>query len=105
MFRHVIMFRWKDEATEEQKQAVRDCLAALPRDIPEIRSWQFGDDVRLYPESFHFVLIADFDDVTAYTRYRDHPIHLRMIEEHVNPILVQYIRTQYEWSEETNQKN
>ncbi|SRR5579883_242625 len=97
MFRHVIMFRWKDDATEQQKQAVRDGLAGLPEHIPEIRSWHFGDDVGLYPESYHFALIADFDTVDDYIIYRDHPVHLQMIADHVTPILVQYIRAQYEW--------
>ncbi|SRR5690348_13719685 len=99
MFRHVIMFRWKEEATDEQKQTLSG-FAALPEYVPEIRFWSFGNDVKLYPESYDFVIIADFDDVDAYLRYRDHPIHLKMIAEYVTPILSHDIRIQYETSEQ-----
>jgi hypothetical protein len=99
MFRHVIMFRWKDDVTDEQKQAL-DGFAPLPAYIPDIRAWSFGNDIRLYPESYDFVIIADFDDVDAYLRYRDHPMHLKMIAQYVTPILAHYIRVQYETREQ-----
>lgn len=95
MFRHVIMFRWKAEASEAQKQAAYEGLARLPEAIPEIRSWQQDPDVGLLSENLDFVLIADFDDQDAYLVYRNHPVHLRLIAECITPILERLERVQF----------
>ena len=42
--------RWKPGTSDAQKQAVREGLAALAAAIPEIRSYQFGDDATLVEE-------------------------------------------------------
>jgi len=99
MFRHVVMFRWKDEATDAQQQAVRNALAALPDQIPQIRAYHLGADLRLNPENFHLVLIADFATQDDYLLYRDHPAHQRVIAEYIHPIAAQLARVQYETTE------
>ncbi|MGH9004601.1 MAG: Dabb family protein, partial [Acidimicrobiia bacterium] len=38
VFRHVVMVKFRDDATDEQKQALRDGLATMPEQIPEVRA-------------------------------------------------------------------
>jgi hypothetical protein len=97
MFRHVVMIRWTDGATEEQKQAVRDGLTRLPEDIPEIRSYRFGDDAGLTPDNFDIVVVADFDSQYDYLVYRDHPVHQKLIDDHIRPITAARAAVQHEW--------
>lgn len=86
MFRHVVMFRWREDATSEQRRAVSDSLAALPGSIPELRAYRFGSDAGLKPDNYHFVVVADFDDQAGYETYRDHPAHRAIVDTHVDPI-------------------
>jgi hypothetical protein len=66
VFRHVVMFTFKDGTTEEQKGAVRAALHRLPDVIPEIRAYRFGDDLGLRDDNFDFAVTADFDDVDSF---------------------------------------
>jgi hypothetical protein len=44
MFRHVVLFTWTEDATQEQQQAVAAELRKLPAAIPELRAYQLGPD-------------------------------------------------------------
>ena len=87
MVRHVVVFKWKPEATEEAVRALADGLAALPGQIPEILAYTFGPDLGLADDHPDYALVADFADVDAYRRYAEHPAHRRLIDELLKPIL------------------
>lgn len=100
MFRHCVLFRWTDEASDDQKQAVRDGLAALPTLIPEIRRYRFGDDAGLAEGNFDFAVVADFDSADAWRTYAAHAEHQRLIAERVRPILAGRAAVQFALGEE-----
>ncbi len=93
MIRHVVMFTWKPEATEEQKAAVPAGLAELPGAIPQIRRYEYGPGIN--PGNKDFVLVADFDDHEDFVTYRDHPAHRAFIDRCVAPIAADLARVQY----------
>jgi len=95
MFRHVVMLRWKPEATPEQRAAVETGLAALPARIPEIRGYTIGPDAHVNEGNYDLVIVADFDDVDGYLVYRDHPDHQAVIREHIAPILAERAAVQH----------
>jgi Stress responsive A/B Barrel Domain len=96
MFRHVVMLRWKREATPEQRSAVEAGLVELPRRIPEIRSYTIGTDARLNEGNFDLVVVADFDDVDGYLVYRDHPDHQTVMRELIAPIRAERAAVQHD---------
>ena len=55
MFRHVVLFTWTEEATDEQKATLVAELAKLPGAIPEIRAFTFGPDAGVNPGNQEFV--------------------------------------------------
>ena len=63
MLRHVAMFRWKDNITDEQKHAARDALAALKKAVPSVVDYTVGFDIERNPNNWDMVLVADFEDV------------------------------------------
>jgi len=96
MLRHVALFTWKPDVSEVSVRAFADGLAALPGQIPEIRSYRFGHDERLGGGSDDFALVADFDDAAAYRRYAEHPAHRHLIAELLMPIVAGRHAVQYE---------
>ncbi|MEM8903677.1 MAG: Dabb family protein, partial [Actinomycetota bacterium] len=96
VIRHVVMFRWSGEASDEAKQAVADGLAALPAAIPEIRRYEFGPDAGLREGNWDFVVVGDFDDVAGYQRYAADERHQSVISEHIAPIISERAAVQYE---------
>ncbi|GIH96608.1 Dabb family protein [Planobispora siamensis] len=95
MFRHVVLFTWADDATDEQRAAVVTELGRLPGIIPEIRSYTLGADAGVNQGNHQFALVADFDSVDDYLVYRDHPVHQAVIAEHIKPILASRAAAQF----------
>jgi hypothetical protein len=95
MFRHVVLFRWTEDATEEQKTILEDRLATLPGTIPEIAEYQFGVDAGINDGNYDFVVVADFADRASYLTYRDHPAHRAAVDECIKPIMAARAAAQY----------
>ena len=69
MFRHIVLISFRPEAAPAERNAVRAALAALPALVPEIRSFQSGDNVGKGPNHHDFATVMDFDDEAAFRRY------------------------------------
>jgi len=97
VLRHVVLLRWRPEASNADKQAVRDELAELPAAIPEIHRYVFGDDAGLANGNFDFAIIADFESRSNWQTYVSHEQHQRVITERIRPILQERAALQYEF--------
>ena len=90
------MFQWVEGVTAEQIAGSEAALAALPEQIPELRSYGFGADAGMADGNFDFAVVADFDGVDGYEVYRDHPAHREVIKEHLAPIIATRVAVQHE---------
>jgi hypothetical protein len=75
--RHVVSWRLRAADPAEKAAAAAGIvsrLEALVGVVADIRSLRVGADV-LGGENWDVVLIADFDDLAAVTRYQAHPAH------------------------------
>jgi hypothetical protein len=98
MIRHCVLLRFTDEATDDQRQAVLDGLAALPTAIPAIERYEFGPDVGLGEGNWDLAVTADFADGDAYRVYAGHEAHVQFIAERIKPILADRAATQFSLS-------
>ncbi|GAA3255442.1 Dabb family protein [Nonomuraea helvata] len=87
MIRHIVLFTWTDDATDEQKETVTAELRKLPGVIPQLRAYTVGADAGLNQGNHDYGVVADFDSVDDYLVYRDHPYHQELIAQHIKPIL------------------
>lgn len=95
IFRHVVLFRFRPEASAAQLAALERALAALPGQVPQIRAYRFGADAGLVSGNFDFAIVADFDDSESFRAYVDHPAHQRLVAEHVRPLTAERAAVQY----------
>ncbi|MBA3801293.1 MAG: oligoribonuclease [Acidimicrobiia bacterium] len=93
--RHVVLFRWVDDATPEQIATVKSALASLPLLIPEISGYRVGADLGLAGDNAQFAVVGDFADEEAWTTYRDHPEHQKIIAELIRPLVAQRWAVQF----------
>ena len=96
MFRHTVLLKLSDDATEEHKAAIREALAALPAAIPEIEAYTIGTNAGDRPDNYDIAVIGDFADKAAYQVYAEHPAHVGAIQEHIAPILAGRAAVQFE---------
>ena len=75
MLRHVVFFKFKDGAEEEEIVDLEKSLAELSPIIPEILSYEFGRDVVRSERSYDLALVSTFKDLDSMQRYQKHPDH------------------------------
>ena len=95
MIRHNVLFKWKPEATDEEKEQVAAELAKLPSIIPSLRAFACGPDAGLAQGNFDFAVSADFDDEAGFRAYRDDPAHREIVERCILPITAQRVAVQF----------
>ncbi len=80
MIRHVVMWRFADEAEGRTRQQnmeyIRDRLMALPAIIPQIKRMEIGIDIGRTDKSYDMMLLSEFESMEALAEYRDHPDHM-----------------------------
>jgi hypothetical protein len=97
VLRHTVLFKWRPEATDEEKQEVATELAKLPSIVPSLRAFACGSDAGLAKTNFDFALSADFDDEAGFVAYWDDPAHREVVDRYIMPILTQRVAVQFEF--------
>jgi Stress responsive A/B Barrel Domain len=95
MIRHTVLFKWKPEATDDEKEQVATELAKLPSVVPSLRAFACGHDAGLAQGNFDFAVTADFDDEAGFHAYRNDPVHREIVERRILPITAQRVAVQF----------
>lgn len=82
MVRHIVMWKFKDEAQglskEENLMKVKGMLESLPEKIEFIRSIEVKLNENENGKNFDAVLISEFDSLDDVKSYRVHPEHVKI---------------------------
>ena len=73
MVKHIVFTKFKEP--DRAVPTARALLAALSKEIPEIRSMETGRDFLGSARSWDMALVATFDSREALAVYADHPAH------------------------------
>jgi hypothetical protein len=87
MIRHVVLFTWSEQADAERRATTLAALRGLRDTVGGMTSLVVADDAGLVDGNADTVLIAEFPDQEAFSRYAQDPVHLAVIAEHVRPWL------------------
>ena len=96
MFRHVVMMKLSETSTEDDRTAIIEGLRTLPALVPEIVSYSVGKDLDVQDGSFDLVVVADFEDRTAFDAYNANQDHVDVIANRIKPHMAQRSAVQYE---------
>ncbi len=82
LLRHVVLFKFKDEATDAQVGKIVDAFGELPSKIPSIVEYQWGTDVSIEGKAngFTHCFLVCFADDAGRAEYLPHPDHLAFVE-------------------------
>jgi hypothetical protein len=78
MLTHIVVWKYKPEITEEQREEHRRLLKNLTNFIPEIISLNVGADILALPRSYDTGLVATFVDRQALNIYTENPEHQKV---------------------------
>lgn len=80
MLTHIVIWKYRAEASAEERAEHAARLRALAGVIPQVRSLSVGFDVLRLPRSYDLGLVAVFADRAALEAYDAHPEHRRVVE-------------------------
>ena len=82
VLRHVVLFKFKDEVSEEQIQEVVDAFSALPDKIDTIVDYETGTDVSVENKAAGFThgFVVSFADAKGRDIYLPHPAHQEFVK-------------------------
>ena len=87
-YRHVVCFKFKDDATKNQITAIEKAFAALPSKIDSITGYEWGTNVS--PENlaqgYTHCFVVSFKDKKGLEAYLPHKDHKAFVEQ-LLPIL------------------
>lgn len=96
MIKHVAVFRFNDNITEDFIDRIDETLATLPSIIPEILSFSSGRNAYVTPGAWDYAVVADFATPADYLIYAANPQHVDMVRSLVGPHVLESSRTQFE---------
>jgi hypothetical protein len=94
--RHVVMFRFGDDTTGDQVQALAEGLDRMPAAVGTTVDYHHGRDAGITEGAYDYVVVGDFATVDDYLTYRNHPDHQALIRDLVRPILAERASIQFE---------
>ena len=77
LFHHVLLFKWKEDASLAQKSEMIKLFKGLPDKVVGFESFEMSD-VSLSTEGFDSILILKFTSETAMKEYEAHADHQRI---------------------------
>ena len=97
MIEHIVLFRWKDEASQEAKDRVVEELRGLKGKIPGIVDLSCGTNFCDRAKGYTHGLVVRFKDRAALEAYGPHPDHQRVVQNFIAPIRADILALDYEW--------
>ena len=86
-FRHVVMFRWAEDAAPEQREAVITALREMAVELAGLGTITVGTDAGLVEGNADWVVVADFPSQENYLAYQQDEGHQRIISELIRPAI------------------
>jgi hypothetical protein len=96
MVEHIVLFRWKEDATPEAIAKVFDGLRALKGKIPGLVELTCGPDFSGRARGFTHGMVVRFVDRAALETYLPHPLHREVITTWIDPIRADVMACDFE---------
>ncbi len=95
MIKHVVMWKFKNEASEADKLEMKRQLEALKGVVPSLVDIKIGMDVSSKEASMDMVLYTEFKSLEDLAAYAGHPEHLKVVE-FVKPLVCERAVVDYQ---------
>lgn len=93
---HIVLFKWKPEASPEQIEAAIDGLRGLSALLPEILDLSIGENFTERSQGFTHGLVVRFADRAGLESYGPSEAHQYVVKNLISPIRADVLALDYE---------
>ena len=94
MILHLAAFTWTDDVTPEDVAELTAALRAMAAQIPELRTYHCGENLRVRPSPADYGVAAIVDDVDALAAYLDAPAHAAVYDRLLGRMIAERVAVQ-----------
>jgi len=80
MIKHIVMWKFKEDVAESDKQEMKRKLESLKGVVPTLADIEVGLDVVGSDASKDMVLYSEFNSLDDLKAYAEHPAHLKVVD-------------------------
>ena len=80
MITHIVMFKFKNEASKEDILKIKKALEDLVEKIEPLKSMEVGLNFKESDRAMDMVLVSTFEDKEGLNIYATHPAHLEVVK-------------------------
>ena len=95
MIKHIVMWKFKDDAAEADKQEMKRRLESLKGVVPSLLQIEVGMDIVGTDQSKDMVLTTLFNSLSDLQAYADDPAHLQ-VGAFIKPLVCERAVVDYE---------
>ena len=96
MYKHLVLWKTRADASEEDVKVMWDGLEEL-RKVPGVKNWSYGSNFHPKIEDYEGALSADFDTEEGMHAYKEHPLHVEIANERLFPLWELFTVVDYEF--------
>ncbi len=96
MIRHMVLFRFRADATSQDRQSVLADMGRLSSLFPAMRRFGLGENVSQRDQTFSHVMTMEFDDREQLESYLGSSVHEDFVANHFRPNIEQRAIASYE---------
>jgi hypothetical protein len=96
VLRHVVLFKFKPDATQDQIRGIEQAFAKLQEQIDTIEDFEWGTDnsPEMLSQGFTHCFFVTFKDEEGRAKYLPHPAHQAFVAQ-IKPILEEALVVDY----------
>lgn len=94
---HIVLFKFKAETTEEQKQILKNEILKQKDITPGLLEISFGEDFTNRSKGYAYAEVAVFKNRKSLEDFNKSDYHQQLIVTHIRPILDDILVLDYEW--------
>ena len=98
MIKHIVLFRFTDDATDQQRRSMLAELAAFPARFPAMRSWTMGENRSSRDDRYSHGFVVEFETEQELVEYLATEEHERFVRERFRPIIQERAIVSYVFS-------
>ncbi len=97
MIEHIVLFKWKPEATAEQINTAVEGLRGLKALLPEILELTIGENFTDRSQGYTHGLVVRFADKAGLESYGPSDAHQYVVKNLITPIRIDVLAVDYEF--------
>ena len=97
MIKHMVVFRFKDDIPEREREKLLEEQMDFPNRFPKMRNWSMGRNISKRDDTFTYGFVVEFESEKDLLEYLNSEAHESFVKNRFRPCVEKRAIVSYEW--------